>query len=97
MIDYFKTSRDKSSEIHNILKHYLDKKHQILGVLDPVDEIEVEKLKDAVYRCILLQHIHWSFWGMIMIPYDKVETTDGVNACLKFYLEYAYARLHMYK
>jgi hypothetical protein len=34
---------------------------------------------------------------MIMIPYDKVDSAEGVDECLKFYLEYAHLRLHLYK
>ena len=54
-------------------------------------------MKDSVYRCILLTHIHWAFWAMIMIPYDHVDSAEGVDECLKFYLEYAHLRLYLYK
>jgi hypothetical protein len=32
-----------------------------------------------------------------MIPYEKVDSAEGVEECLKFYLEYAHLRLNLYK
>jgi hypothetical protein len=56
--------------MNKLLKHYLLKRNEIKRLSDRIEEDEVENLKDCVYRCILLTHLHWAFWAMIMIPYD---------------------------
>lgn len=45
---------------------------------------------------MLLSHLQWAFWALLMMPYDKANTKEGVEECLSFYMEYAYARAKLY-
>jgi len=34
---------------------------------------EMPILKDQVLRCILIQHLLWAFWSLIMMPIDDLK------------------------
>jgi len=43
-----------------------------------------------------MSHIQWAFWTFLMMPYEKIDTDQGVEDCLAFYMEYGYARIQLY-
>lgn len=85
------------SEMETYLKHYLRAYCTLKGHnFDDTLAKELPLLKDQVYRCMMMSHFQWAFWCFIMMPHDKLDTEQGVQDCIKFYLKYARQRMEMY-
>lgn len=90
----------EEGELDKFLTYYLTKYHEIMIERQPeyeykenfkqLLEVELPILRDQVLRCILMSHLQWAFWTMIMMP------VDDLQKCQDFYLEYGLTRLQMY-
>jgi hypothetical protein len=87
----------EEGEFEKFLTYYLKEYHKIMCEKEPEFEYwddqksfivkELPILKDQAQRCILMSHLQWAFWSLIMMPIEDLEK------CEAFYMEYAVARL----
>lgn len=47
-------------------------------------------LKDQIVKGMLMAHMQWAFWSLLMMPIENIEK------CMEFYFEYAKTRMELY-
>ena len=90
----------EEGEIDKFLTYYIRKLHSIkseresdFSFKDQMQEYisqELPILRDQVLRCMLMSHLQWAFWSLIMMP------VDDLMKCQEFYMEYGLCRLELY-